>query len=150
MSKDMSTSEQESIKQTSEKLLRIFVLLGLTIFLGTVSLLNFSLAFLIALIYVPVSVIAVQVVSNKLIKLAQLVLVVLASPIIYFSTLYMANLIFYENVNILDDFSNVVQSMGDRFYHLALMSKLSNIWTYDLVNLCLMPIWTSLWFIAFP
>ena len=51
--------------ETAEKLVRLLGLLGLTIFLGTLSLLNFSLAFLIALFYVPASIFVIQPFKNK-------------------------------------------------------------------------------------
>lgn len=59
----MSIHEQEGrsyLIETSEKLLKLLGLLQLTIFLGTLSLLNFSFAFLISLFYVPAAVLTVQ------------------------------------------------------------------------------------------
>ena len=56
--------QKEHIKKTSNNLLKLIILVELVIFLGTVSVLNFSLAFLIALFYVPATVLAFTDISN--------------------------------------------------------------------------------------
>lgn len=155
--------------ETSEKLVRLLGLLGLTIFLGTLSLLNFSLAFLIALFYVPASIFVIQPFKNKyfyiylfefllkynlciykrLIKLVQMIFWLVATPIVYFFLLYCFHEYYYANLDP-SRFLSLFDSAFDKFYSLVIMNKISNIWTYDLVNLGLIPIWALFWFITFP
>jgi hypothetical protein len=49
----------------SEKLLNFLTLAFLIVFVGTLSLLNFSLAYLIVLLYVPVSLLAIQHINSR-------------------------------------------------------------------------------------
>jgi hypothetical protein len=56
---------KEYIQETSEQLSKLIILLGLIIILGTLSVLNFSLSFLIAICYVPVAYLTTQSITNK-------------------------------------------------------------------------------------
>ncbi|CAF0726519.1 unnamed protein product [Brachionus calyciflorus] len=146
--KTLST-RKEHRNETSEKLKKLLVLLSLTIFVGTVSLLNFSLSFFIAIFYSPISLLAVQDFSNKFLRLLQQIALVLSCPLIYFSFLYLAYLNFYENFNILRNYDQMFQLLSEKFYDFVLLSKISSIWTYDMINLFLVPIWSALWLISF-
>ena len=146
-----SSGKSQYIVETSQKLLKFIILLFLVLFLGTLSLLNFSLALLLAIFYVPVSLFAISQVSNKILKLAQLLVLVIATPLVYFSVLYLAYLCLHAgNFNMFNNLPDLYQSVTQKFYSFIFLSKICNIWTQDLVHLCLIPIWSSLWFVAFP
>ncbi|RNA00772.1 glycosylphosphatidylinositol anchor attachment 1 isoform X1 [Brachionus plicatilis] len=116
-------------KTEAENINKLIILLSLTIFVGTISVLNFSLAFFIAIFYSPVSILAIQRVNNKILKTFKIALMVLACPLVYFSLIYI--------------------KYHDKFYDFVLASKISDIWTYEMVNLFLVPIWSTLWITAF-
>lgn len=146
----MNPVQRQYIKTTSDNLIKLFVLLELVIFLGTLSLLNFSLALLIAIFYVPVSILSIANISSTVIKILRTLLLVLSTPLLYFSCLYVVYAVHFEKFNLTKDVFQLFDTMSYQFYEMALLSKVSNIWTYDLINLCLIPIWTSLWFLSFP
>jgi glycosylphosphatidylinositol transamidase len=137
--------KREHVKRTSDNLLRLIIIGELVIFLGTLSVLNFSLAFLISLFYVPVTVLAVADISNILLKGLRLMILLVASPLFYFTILLMVYSVYINNNN-----NKLYEKVSDNLYDLAFLSKVSGIWTYDIINLCLIPIWSSLWLLDFP
>ena len=136
--------------ELSRNILCFLTMLALVMFMGTLSLLNFSLAFLIALIYVPITLLAIQTIDNELIKLGQLVVIALAAPLIYFTLLFLIYMTVFDNLDTPAGFAQLISVIARKLYDLTLMSKLSHVWTLNLVNICLTPIWSLIWFIAFP
>ena len=84
---------------------------------------------------------------SRLAKLIKLFVLVLAMPLVYFGILYLTHAQMHGALD-LNNLTQVYQSLMDPFYKFLFLSKICNIWTQDLVHLCLIPIWTSLWFIA--
>ena len=136
--------------ELSRNILCFLTMLALVMFMGTLSLLNFSLAFLIALMYVPITLLAIQTIDNELIKLGQLVAIALAAPLIYFTLLFLIYVSVFDNLDSPAGLAQITSLIARKLYDLTLMSKLSHVWTLNLVNICLTPIWSLIWFIAFP
>ena len=84
---------------------------------------------------------------KRFIKPIQILLVFFACPLIYLSALYAFYLYFYEKSAIVYNPSLLFAEIKNKFYEAAVLSKISNIWTVDMVNLCLIPIWSSMWLV---
>lgn len=123
-------------------MLTIFIL---TLLIGSLSLLNYSLAFLIAIFYIPVM-LTIRQYKNIALKLIQFVIILIICPLFTFVYFYLL----YNYMNKLQnqiDF-NSIWSLKDQFYEFLIISKVSSIWTYDLICLLLYPIWLSMWFLC--
>ena len=72
-----------------------------------------------------------------------------STPLVYFCVLYMAyTYLNSESLNGFENFADAYQIITEKFYKFVFLSKICNIWTQDLVHLCLIPIWAALWLIA--
>lgn len=133
----------------SRKLVRLFNYLTFVISLATISLLNFSLAFISAIFYVPALILANTEFQNRFLKAIRMIVTLIACPLVYYSILYGIYLFHYEKRNVLLNTKEFYDELSNKLYYLVLMAKLSNVWTVYFVNLCLIPIWASSWFIQF-
>ncbi len=136
------------LKMASGNLIKIFILLILLIVLGTLCLLNFSFAFLVSLSFVPASMLAVANLKNKVLRRLRSLLLVLTYPAVYFSILYTVYIVIFENYKI-NNAVEVYELVSNRLFDLAKLSQTSDIWTLNIINLTLIPIWSSLWCISF-
>ena len=73
----------------------------------------------------------------------------LACPLIYLSAMYAFYLYFYESAVIVYHPQQLFEEIKTKFYDAVVVSKISNIWTVNMVNLCLIPIWSSMWLLTF-
>lgn len=134
--------------ERNQKILNFLTITTLVIVMGALSLLNFSFALLIAILYVPAASLAVTNTDVKLFKLFKLILLILAMPVCYFTGLFFAYSSHFENKSL--DNPQLISSIAHKLYNFALMAKISHIWTINLVNIFLIPMWSLLWYIAFP
>ena len=135
------------LKMGSGNLIKIFSLLVLIIVLGTLCLLNFSFAFLISLGFVPAALLAVSNVRNKFLKRFRSLLLILTYPLVYFSILFTVYIVVFENYQ-MNNAAEIYELISDRFFNLAKLSQISDIWTLNIINLTLIPIWSSFWCIS--
>ncbi len=119
--------------------------------MGGLALLNFSLAFLIAISYVPVSILSIKKSNSIIFKAVQLVFLILTMPFIYFSIFYAIYTVYFDKSSLVSLNGNIelLNQIQNEFYNFSVVSKLTNVWTMSLINIFLMPIWSLLWFISF-
>ncbi len=137
---------QVHVKELSFKIRKFLATLILALFIGSVSLTNFSLAFFMTIVYVPLCLIVTQIDNNAILKkMLQTTVVFILCPFVYTVLLYMLYMYINDkDFKLLGSFEIII----DRFYSLYLLSKISNIWTFDLLTLGLFPIWLMYWFMA--
>ncbi len=137
--------------EKNQRILNFLTLTTLVIFMGALSLLNFSLAFLIAVFYVPTSILTITRANSIFHKVLQLLLLLLAMPLIYFSIIFGIYTVYFDKsstISLNDSFQSLNQ-IESKLYNFAVVSKLTNVWTLSLINVFLTPIWSLLWLIAF-
>jgi hypothetical protein len=97
---------------------------------------------------VPASMLAVANLKNKVLRRLRSLLLVLTYPAVYFSILYTVYIVIFENYKI-NNAVEVYELVSNRLFDLAKLSQTSDIWTLNIINLTLIPIWSSLWCISF-
>ena len=137
-------------KIESKNLLSKFIIsIILVLVIGTLSLLNFSLAFLISLLYVPIFCLAISKSGNNLIfKILRSLILLISYPAIYFSILCLLYQVYFSRIEF-NDLNEIYNFIGDKFYNFTVLSHIADTWTLSIVNLTLIPIWCLLWFISF-
>ena len=135
----------QQIRELSWKIKKFMALISLTVFVGALSLLNFSLSFFIALFYIPL-VLCLNQYKNIVFKIMQSLVVLSMCPLVFFTLLYLA----YYSFNLTSSFSlfEFYEDLTQNFYDFVLICRVSSIWTYDLICLTLYPIWLFAWFIC--
>lgn len=154
-------------KESEHQLQAMVALLNIALFLGCLSLINISLAMILALVYVPCTLLLVSLqnfefslAENKrwLWKLYQLVLLALTHPLILYGLLLTVShlrldLQLYKRfdwhymirdvnlVNILDEMKHSLSSYIEEWYYF-------NSWTFPLVTLFWLPIWLQFYFMT--
>ena len=136
---------REQIRELSWKIKKFMALISITVFAGSLSLLNFSLSFFIALVYVPL-VLCLKDYKNIIFKIIQSIIVLSMCPILFFTLLYLAYYLSISSTSF--DLFQFYEDLTQNFYDFVLICRVSSIWTYDLVCLTLYPIWLLIWFIC--
>ncbi len=138
-------SYQTQVRQLSFKIRKFIATLILALFIGSLCLTNFSMAFFIALSYVPLALAITQVVKRTVSKAIQTLFVFAMCPFVHLIVIYLVYTSVYDKGF---GSSKLVESISDNFYSLYMLSKISNIWTFDVLCLGLFPIWLLFWFMA--
>ena len=119
------------------------VLISITVLIGALSLLNFSLSFFIAVVYIPI-ILCLRNYKNIIFKIIQSFFVLSLCPLVFFTFLYLAYYLVNQSFVVAQFYEDLTQS----FYDFVITCKISSIWTYDLICLTLYPIWLLTWFIC--
>lgn len=138
-------------KIESKNLLSKFIIsIILVLVIGTLSLLNFSLAFLISLLYVPIFCLAISNSGNdRIFKILRSLILIISYPAIYFSILCLLYQAYFTRIEFNNDLNEIYNFISDKFYNFTVLSHIADTWTLSIVNLTLIPIWCLLWFISF-
>jgi hypothetical protein len=131
----------KAINLMSWKILKFIAVVSIATYLGSLSIINYSLALIITIIYTPVCLILTR--SDRWITASlKMLLALLICPFICLLGVYFA----YSTV-FLDNFYG---DLATKLYSQYSMSKISNIWTYDLICVGLYPIWLLFWCLVVP
>lgn len=125
----------------SWKILKFIAVVSITTYLGSLSIINYSLALILSIMYTPICLLLTR--SDKWITaVLNMVLALIICPFICLIGVYFA----YSRVYL----TNFYSDMLSKLYSLYGLSKISNIWTYDLICLGLYPIWLIFWYLVVP
>lgn len=154
--------------ERNKKILNFLILMTLVVFMGSLSLLNFSCAFLISIFYVPTALVAIAPTESRLffeihlnlsrilvdinfckifrfLKFLKSIFLVMTMPIVLLAALFLGYSAYFNKVTVFSD-PSFIGAISKKLYNFAVESRVSHVWTISLFNIFLIPIWSLLWF----